>query len=52
MLYGKARDENLEYEAREIARKYGCTDWQALSIAVQMEQNEVLDLIADRIYNL
>lgn len=33
---------DLEYKAREIASKFGCTDWQGLAIAVQMERNEIL----------
>jgi hypothetical protein len=44
-------DERLEWEAREIARKFGCTDWQGLAIAVQIEQNRTLEEISERIYN-
>ena len=49
MYYSNTKTEMLEFKAREIAKKYGCTDWQALAIAVQIDQVESLDNIADEI---
>ncbi|MDB4127419.1 hypothetical protein N9562_01410 [Flavobacteriaceae bacterium] len=42
-------DRTLEIKAREIAAKFGCTDWQGLAIAVQIQQNETLEDIAHQI---
>ena len=44
-------EEMLEYTARDIAKKFGCTDWQGLAIAVQMQQNATLEDIAYQIRN-
>lgn len=33
----------LDIKAKEIASKYGCTDWQGLVIAVQMKKNSILE---------
>jgi hypothetical protein len=39
----RARREGLlENDARKIAKKFGCTEWQALAIAVQIERNHIL----------